>query len=413
MTDLAGRPELRRLWAAAHRRVEQTGGRLDGVRAVVREPSADERLAVDRLLGVRSRGRELRVPLGGLDTLLRERFGKSLGEVVVASCGPLRDRPGERTAAADDDRRLWIAAERHAATGRHPELAGWFDRLRATGRLRRIDDPARRLREALDVLEHLPTPARASRASVAATVLGHSHALDDTAPTGRLVIAALAHLAGVADDPLGAGARRQLWSDQGVSLDETSSTVLTLDLHPVGVGPLTDAANRWADAGVPLPVPLAAVSAERWHVPEGTLVSVCENATVLDAAAARFGAACPPMVCVEGNPSLAARQFLASLVVGGARLRYHGDFGTGGLAIGNVVIGELGAAPCRFDAAAHALALAVASAAGRSCRPLAGRVPPARWDADLAPAIERSGVEVEEEQVLEQLLADLQPGGER
>lgn len=116
---------------------------------------------------------------------------------------------------------------------------------------------------------------------------------------------------------------------------------------------------------------------------------------------------------VEGNPSLAARQFLASVVDGGARLRYHGDFGTGGLAIGNVVIGELGAAPWRFDAAAHAPALAVASAAGRSCRSLAGRVPPARRDADLAPAIERSGVEVEEEQVLEQLLADLQPGGER
>ncbi len=47
----------------------------------------------------------------------------------------------------------------------------------------------------------------------------------------------------------------------------------------------------------------------------------------------------------------------------------------------------------------------------RSCRSLAGHVPPARWDVDLAPAIEHSGVEVEEEQVLGELLADLQPGG--
>jgi len=108
-------------------------------------------------------------------------------------------------------------------------------------------------------------------------------------------------------------------------------------------------------------------------------------------------------------PCTRARQFLASLVNGGARLRYHGDFGTGGLAIGNIVIGALGAAPWRFDTAAHAAVLAIARAAGRSCRPLAGRVPPARWDADLAPA-ERSGVEVEEEQVLADLFADLDPG---
>ena len=408
MTELAARPELRRLWAAAHRRLEQSGGRLDGVRAVVAEPSADERQAVDRLLGVRSRGRSLRVPLAGLDALLRERLGTSLTDVVVASCGALRDRPAERSALTDADRRLWAAAERHSATGRHPELAGWFDRMRVTGRLRRVDDPWRRLRESLDVLEHLPTPERIGRASLAATVLGDSHALDDSAPTGRLVVSSLAHLAGVDVGSLGAGERRRLWAAQGVSLDETSSTVLTLGLHPVAAGPLTDAADRWADAGVPLPVPLAAVSAERWRVGEGTQVSVCENATVVEAAAAWFGAACPPMVCVEGNPSLAARQLLSSLADGEARLRYHGDFGTGGLAIGNVVIGELGAEPWRFDTAAHAEALATARAAGRSCRPLAGRVPPARWDAALAPAIERSGVEVEEEQVLSDLLADLQ-----
>lgn len=410
MSDLAARPDLARLWAAASRRLEQTGGRLDGVRAVVPEPSAVERQAVDRLLGVRSRGRALRVPLDRLDALLRERAGASLADVVVTACGPLRDRPGERAAATDADRRLWAAAEAHPAAGRHPELAGWFARLRVSGRLRRLDDPAGRLREALDVLEHLPAPEPVGRARLAANVLGDSHALDDTAPTGRLVLAALAHLAGEVDPSPAAGDRRRLWAGHGVTLDETSSSVLTLGLRPLAEGPLTDAAGRWADAGVALPLPLAAVSGERWRVPAGSLVSVCENATVLEAAAARLGAACPPMVCVEGNPSVAARRLLSALAAGGALLRYHGDFGSGGLAIGNVVIGELGAAPWRFDTAAHASAVDAARAGGRARRPLAGRVPPACWDAWLAPAVEAAGVEIEEEHVVDDLLDDLATG---
>lgn len=409
MSGLAGRPELRRLWAAAHRRLEQTGGQVGGVRAVLDEPSADERRAVDRMLGARSRGRSLRVPLDRLDALLRERGGSSLAEVVVEACGPLRDRPAERAAAVGADHRLWAAAGRHPATGRHPELHGWFDRLRTTGRHRRLDDPALRLHQALDVLAHLPTPEPVGRARLAANLLGDSHGLDDSAPTGRLVVSALAHLAGAGDVPQPAGERRRLWSSYGVTLDETSSTVLILGLRPVATGSLTDAAARWADSGVPLPVPLAGVAGERWHVAPGTLVSVCENATVLEAAASRFGHRCPPLACVEGNPSLAARLLLTSLTEGGARLRYHGDFGTGGVAIGNIVIGELDATPWRFDTTSHAAALAAARSNPHPCRPLAGPVPPARWDDGLAPAIERCGVEVEEEHVLDDLLADLAP----
>lgn len=415
MTDLAERPELRRLWEAAHRRLERSGGRLEGVRAVVAESSPDERRALDRLLGVRSRGRSLRVRLDRLDLVLQERAASSLRAVVVSACGPVRDRPAEWAAASAADQRLWAEAERHAATGRHPELVTWFDRLRVTGRLRRLDDPGRRLHEALDVLEHLPAPEVMGRARLAATVLGDSHALDDAAPAGRLVSSALGYLAVAGAHHLdagvvtGAAARRQLWSDQGIVLDETSSTVLTLGLRPEPAGPLTEAAARWADAGVPLPLPLAAVSAERWRLEAATLVSVCENATVVEAAAARLGPTCPPLVCVEGNPSLAARRLLTSLVTGGGRLRYHGDFGTGGLAIANVVVGDLGATAWRFDTAAHALAFAGAQAAGRSCRPLTGRVPAAVWDAALAPAIQRSGVEIEEEHVVDDLLDDLDP----
>lgn len=407
MSNLASRPELHRLWKAVHRRLEQTGGQLHGVRAVVDEPSADERQAVDRILGVRSRGRSLRVPLDRLDALLRERGDSTLAQVVIQACGPVRDRPAERAAAAASDHHLWTGAARHPATGRHPELSGWFDRLRSTGRLRRLDYPATPLSAALDVVAHLPAPEPIGRARLAAAVLGDSHGLDDNAPVGRLVVSALAHLAGMGDIPTAAEARRRLWNDHGVTLDETSSTVLTLGLRPVSTGPLSEAARLWAESGVPLSLPLAAITAERWRTPPGTLISVCENATVLEAAASRHRDLCPPMVCVEGNPSLAARLLLSSLSEGGTRLRYHGDFGAGGVAIGNIVIGELGATPWRFDSVSHAAAFAAARSNPRPCRTLAGRIPTARWDEALAPAIERCGVEIEEELVLDELLADL------
>lgn len=92
-------------------------------------------------------------------------------------------------------------------------------------------------------------------------------------------------------------------------------------------------ATSWA-TGVPLPLPLAAVQSERWRVPAGAVLWVCENPSVL-AAAAGTGAT---VVCVEGRPSVAASLLLSSLVEGGGKLRYHGDFGAGGISIANAVI---------------------------------------------------------------------------
>jgi len=115
------------------------------------------------------------------------------------------------------------------------------------------------------------------------------------------------------------------------------------------------------------------------------------------------------MICVEGNPSLAALQLITVLAGGGALLRYHGDFGSGGLAIGNRIIGSLGAAPWRFCASDYSEAFASAAASGVRCLRLKGRVPNACWDHELAPAMIAAGVEIEEELVLDSLLADLAP----
>ena len=404
---VVGDERLTRLLQAAHRRLEATGGDVSAAAAVLPTPTADERLAVDRLLGSRSRGQHLRVPLARLDTVLKERTAASLVAIVSVAVGPLRDRPAERAGTAAQETAMWAEAAEHPAVGRHPLLLGWIDSVRATGRWRALDDPPARLRQTLDVVERLPATVPIGRSRLSASVLGNSHALDSTEPVGRLVIGALAHLAGLKAGGLSSAGRRRLWSSMGVDYDETSSTVLTLGLRPVPVGPLSDAARQWAAGGVPLPVPLAALRVERWTVRSGTRVRMCENPSVLHAAASRFGPACPPMVCVEGNPSLAALRLISALIDEGADLSYHGDFGSGGVAIGNRIIGVLGASPWRFGAPDYIEAVAGAAASGVRCVALKGRVPPACWDDELSPAMTAAGVEIEEELVLDSLLADL------
>lgn len=407
---LVGDPRLLRLFQAAHRRLEATGG--DGSRAtiVVPTPTDDERLACDRILGSRSRGAHLRVPIARLDAVLQERTGASLMNLVVAAVGPLRDRPGERAATAAQEAAIWTGAFAHPAVTHHPLLADWLDGLRATGRWRLLADPSTSITQALDVVERLPSAVPIGRSRLSASVLSDSHALDSTEPVGRLVIAALAHLAGLKAGRLSSADRRRLWSSMNVDYDETSSTALTLGLQPRPVGPLTGAARGWAETGVALPVPLAALRHERWTVVTGTRIWVCENPSVLHAAAARFGSSCPPMICVEGNPSLAALQLLTVLRHGGALLRYHGDFGSGGVAIGNRIIGGLGAAPWRFCTSDYSEAVGRTSASGARCLRLKGRVPNACWDEKLAPAMNAAGVEIEEELVLDSLLADFGEG---
>ncbi len=391
--DVLGDPRLRPLWEAAHRRLESVGaaGNLTGAAVHLRDLAPEQRAAVDQLLGARSRGATVRVPLDRLDRRLRDRTGRSLGSVVEDLVGPRRDRPAER-AALDA---TWERLMTHPAVTRHPALEAWL----ATTRWRTAPDD---VVAALDVLAHLPQAIRVGRTRLAGRILHDAHALDPDQPAGRIVLSWLAYRAGETVASLRAADRRRLWAEVGVLSDELSSTVLTLGLRPVPAGPLTEAAGRWADAGVPLPVPLAAVQAEAWRVAPGTLVSVCENPSVLAAAGAGAGAT---MVCVEGRPRLAATLLLQALAGGGARLRYHGDFGAGGISIANGIIGDLGAEPWRMSAGDYRAALA-GTAAGR-LRPLRGAVPEACWEPQLASVVRAAGVEVEEELVLDVLLGDL------
>ncbi len=113
------------------------------------------------------------------------------------------------------------------------------------------------------------------------------------------------------------------------------------------------------------------------------------------------------VVCTAGNPTVVVSTLLSRLVSDGAVLRYHGDFDWPGVAIANRVIGASGATAWRMKAADYEGALAAAGASVVELLPLEGRPIAAVWDADLSASMERAGLAVHEEAVLDVMVADL------
>ncbi len=402
------RPELARLWVAAREKLERLG-RVGG-EAILADSTDAERLAVANLLGLktlpRGPGGTVRVRLDALDTALRaSRFAVDLPAALAALRGPLRDLPAERRAEAGRREGIWRRAREHPAAGR-PALVAWLDSLARSGRLHRLapGEEATVLDRTLAVLSALlDAPAEpAPLAVVANRVLGSSHALALGRPAATLILGALAHLRGE-PPPRTAEERRALWESAGVIADDLLCNVLALGLRPAGDGPLAGSLRAFASLGEPVVLTLRQLTRGDLPFPPLPRVRVCENPAVIAAAADRFGAACPPLVCVAGIPNQAAWTLLARLAGTGAEISYHGDFDGAGLAIGNLISRRFPTfRPWRFGASDYRAAL---SRAGSPLTP--GALPAASWDPDLAPVMAESGVVVEEEAVLEELLGDL------
>ena len=131
---------------------------------------------------------------------------------------------------------------------------------------------------------------------------------------------------------------------------------------------------------------------------------ICENPSVVAAAADRLGAKARALVCVEGVPSTAALRLLKGLSDCGAELRFHLDFDWGGVRIGNVLLEHLPAAvPWRLSAGDYERSLA----ARRGVLELVGSPVDARWDLGLRGALSRHLLAILEEQVMSDLLEDL------
>ena len=352
LVDWARQPGPDKVLALARDRLEQ--GRL-GHRGVLNVTlQGSERQSVGRLLPATWTSTNEPVRVQDLREGLAE-HGVSLEDLLAALGGPLRDRPAERREARERS-----AADREAALDRLrgllgvPTLSALEPAIRATlGRwvLRRAPASAR-AEGVATVIEALPAGGSIQLAVLAATTLGDAHALDRSQTLGRTVArflavraAADAALTATLDDldetaPRADPARepshghldiadpvatpegwRAAWASVGVACDTVSSQVLVLNLDLVGDAPAV--ALCAASPGEPVWLTLRSLSGA-FALASPSDVFVCENPSVVEAAADAFGSASYPVVCTFGRPTATAWALLEGLGPD-ARLRVRAD----------------------------------------------------------------------------------------
>jgi uncharacterized protein (TIGR02679 family) len=402
---LLGAPELRRLLERIRTRLERGHGA--GGSVTLTGATEAERLAVAGLLGrPPGRGATLTVEVGQVERVLqRAGLAPDLRTAVELLTGPLADRQAERAAAEA----AWAAALAPAVdlAGRRPVVAAWVEQLATSGLLRRLasGDPAvaaELVRWAVAVIDRLPA-GWVPKPVLAATAAGHGHRLDNGRPLATLVIGAAARLGGI--EP-GAGAewRRTVWASVEVLDGELTNPVLVLNLPGDQLTPTGRVLAEWRRVGQPVHLSARHLVHDPPELElQGRTVFVCENPTVVAEAANRLGPGSLPLVCTSTHPGAAATLLLRALTAAGAVLRYHGDFDWPGITFANSVIGRFGALPWRLDERAYrAAAVTTADTAA-----LRGVPVPACWDPGLTHAMASVGIRVEEEHVIDDLMADL------
>ncbi|MER5968844.1 TIGR02679 family protein [Streptomyces sp. NPDC002055] len=395
---LLGPPELTWLVDRIRRRLA-AGEPLTGSVSLA-HPTPEQRLAAERLLGRGpGGGRSLTLRLDTVDAVLR-RSGVSPGGLAVAITaltGPVVLRGPARLAEEDAWRKAFARID--AAAEEEPALAPWVARLRGDGLVRRLTGGPEAARSLLDqaatALQALPADPPVSLPAFAARFLGGAHALDDGTALATVTLSGIRALTGFPDGT-GAEWRREAWAAAGLLRDELSSTVLTLNLRG------THALDSLADMGEPAVLTLRQL-VRRPLAASPPRVHICENPTVLAAAADAHGPDCAPLVCLQGQPSAAGLALLRHLHEGGATLHYHGDFDWGGLRIASALLRRLPWRPWRYTAADYRAAVLVSPEGP----PLTGIPVEAPWDSELPDALAEAGVRVEEEAVLDTLLSDL------
>lgn len=354
---------------------------------------------------------KLRITILRLDRALAERTdaGLTTRDLLTALDGNLDNVPDRRRSTLHARAEVWMSAAAHPAVRREPRLEGWLQAERDRGSL--PADPQQRstlLHQALEALDHLPGPGGVALTHLAAHSLGRAHALDPGTVAG-LVVRAIAHLHNVPQPATWEQARAG-WALAGVRTDNLSSRVLTYGFRPTGEQQLPTLLSLCTRDATPAVLTLHQI--ERHTRGDGaplvspnTTVSICENVTVLSEAAHQLGVACGLLVCVEGRPSLAALRLLLHLRDSGATLRYHGDFDWDGLAIADQII-RLGATPWRMSVLDYRNALKVNSnTAALTVTEAPGH--DYAWAPGLVGEMRNTRRQVEEEQILDLLLADL------
>lgn len=397
--------EYRRLLAAARRSLERTGGEMTGTVSLSR-PTDTERRAVIGITGQYrdSRTARITVRLADLDSAVRETTGSGLAGLLAELGGPLRDRRSERSALAGTRDTLIRAAQEsplHTSCGWYRD---WLAELIRDGIVTRLvsQGPPGVLRQAVRVLEHLdgrsagPVPLPV----LAADLTGDTKTLNHGTALSTLVLRALAIRAGTGK-PRSAGERRTLWESADVVLDDLASRVLVLNLPAEGQG-----LGEWLASAARLGVPFCVTLHQLMTLPlalRRCQVRVCENPAVLRRAAAELGAASAPLLCTEGQPSMAFHRLAGGVVSGGGELLYHGDFDWPGIAIAGSVLSQHHARPWRMTAADYLAGIRAGAGEVR----LAGTAQPTPWDPGLGEAMAAAGCVLYEESVADVLISDL------
>jgi uncharacterized protein (TIGR02679 family) len=128
-------------------------------------------------------------------------------------------------------------------------------------------------------------------------------------------------------------------------------------------------------------------------------VFVCENPSIVSAAAREIGAGCRPLVCTNGQPASTVHLLLSQLRRAGAQLRCHADFDWAGLRIVDHLVREHTAIPWRMSVEEYRGASGTVS--------LDPQPFTASWSPELPDAIRACGNAVFEEQIIRVLLDDL------
>lgn len=395
----------RRLLAAARRRLERTGGALDGDLTLKNPSEAERRIVIGITGGYRPESvKQLSVRIGDVDLALRQTYGSGLLKALATLEGPLRDRPAER--AAERER-----GERALSALSSPDLAGeawftaWREALAADGSLTRLvrrgDDhlPA----QAVTVLERLTgTTGPIPLPVLAEWTTGDTKALVAGSPLATLVLRALALRAGAGTVPRDRTGQRALWESAGAVPDDLASQVLVLNIRCAGHDVVSGWLNDAAGFGIPFRLTLQQLTSDP-VVPSADDLYVCENPAVLRLAAAELGENCPPLICTEGVPSAACHQLLSRAP---GRLHWRADFDWTGLRITASALAAHDATPWRMGAADYADALAEGETT-----PLTGPEAASPWDPSLAVMMAAEDRAVMEERLLPTLLEDLRRAG--
>jgi len=259
--------------------------------------------------------------------------GTQLEDLLAVMGGPLRDLPAERRER--QARKAGARAEGLAelvalldvpvpgASRQAVENALWRWVVRGAEVGKRVADVSR-------VMAALPAGGE-RLAVVAARATGDTHGLDRSRSLGRAVARFLAIGRGVADgatgflvDPLvSADTWRETWAGVAVACDSVSARVLVLNLPLVGPAPAVRLCA--ATPGEPVWLSLRSLTGQ-FSLAGPVDVYVCENPSIVEAAADRLGDRSRPLVCLFGRPDSAAMALLRTLAqTGQLHIRADGD----------------------------------------------------------------------------------------